>query len=440
MAIDQTTDNRITTLENTAGIPNKDTVVISKAFDTNQNLQVLDAPNQLFTLIVNETLSINHKILLYKQSVLGFDGIYLVKSETSPLTYIVERQIKSTSLTNTIINLDNVLYKVVKDKNESGITEFFLSKFLDYADILKALDLKENTITAGTTSQYYRGDKTFQTLNKAAVGLSNVDNTSDLLKPVSTATQNAISLKEDKENKNSAGGYVGLDSNSLISIPQITPSRFLAAGTNITLNEDPATKIVTISSTTGGGGGGGGSSNLPSDTLFSFRERIGSINWTINGGSNTFFNFTDEFFTQAIVDEDFNFLTGTNPYFIYDSVGQKLLMRSNLTNQRIKFKITLRVSYNGGAGSEFAFVLARPSLTTNNSVTNTIGVQKATQGQNIQSTQVIKHELTLFTTLLPTTGGTDPFQTEGFKLGFFNYSTNTAITITDAQLVIEQIN
>jgi hypothetical protein len=39
-----------------------------------------------------------------------------------------------------------------------------------------ALNAKENTITAGTTSQYYRGDKTFQTLDKTAVGLSNVAN------------------------------------------------------------------------------------------------------------------------------------------------------------------------------------------------------------------------------------------------------------------------
>ena len=37
-----------------------------------------------------------------------------------------------------------------------------------------ALNAKENTITAGTISQYYRGDKTFQTLDKSAVGLSNV--------------------------------------------------------------------------------------------------------------------------------------------------------------------------------------------------------------------------------------------------------------------------
>lgn len=55
------------------------------------------------------------------------------------------------------------------------------------------LSTKENTITAGTTSQYFRGDKTFQTLDKTAVGLGNVDNTSDANKPISTATQTALS-------------------------------------------------------------------------------------------------------------------------------------------------------------------------------------------------------------------------------------------------------
>ena len=43
---------------------------------------------------------------------------------------------------------------------------------------------KEPTITGGTTSQYWRGDKTWQTLDKTAVGLSNVDNTSDANRPV----------------------------------------------------------------------------------------------------------------------------------------------------------------------------------------------------------------------------------------------------------------
>ncbi len=39
------------------------------------------------------------------------------------------------------------------------------------------IDTKENIITAGTTSQYWRGDKTWQTLDKSTVGLSNVPNT-----------------------------------------------------------------------------------------------------------------------------------------------------------------------------------------------------------------------------------------------------------------------
>jgi hypothetical protein len=54
---------------------------------------------------------------------------------------------------------------------------------------------KEPAIAAGTTGQYYRGDKTWQTLNKTAVGLANVDNTADASKPVSTATQTALNGK-----------------------------------------------------------------------------------------------------------------------------------------------------------------------------------------------------------------------------------------------------
>ena len=48
---------------------------------------------------------------------------------------------------------------------------------------------------SGTTAQYLRGDSTWQTLNKAAVGLGNVDNTSDASKPISTATQSALDGK-----------------------------------------------------------------------------------------------------------------------------------------------------------------------------------------------------------------------------------------------------
>ena len=62
-------------------------------------------------------------------------------------------------------------------------------------DLQSALNAKENTITATTSADYFRGDKTFATLDKSAVGLANVDNTSDANKPVSSATQTALNAK-----------------------------------------------------------------------------------------------------------------------------------------------------------------------------------------------------------------------------------------------------
>lgn len=73
-----------------------------------------------------------------------------------------------------------------------------------------ALAGKEAAFAAGTVSQYRRGDKTWQTLDKAAVGLSAVDNTTDLAKPVSTAQQTALNLKANAANPAFTGTPTGL--------------------------------------------------------------------------------------------------------------------------------------------------------------------------------------------------------------------------------------
>lgn len=62
-------------------------------------------------------------------------------------------------------------------------------------DLQNALNAKEGLLIAGSAAQYYRGDKQWATLNKAAVGLANVDNTADAAKPVSAAQQTAIDAK-----------------------------------------------------------------------------------------------------------------------------------------------------------------------------------------------------------------------------------------------------
>ena len=56
---------------------------------------------------------------------------------------------------------------------------------------------KENTITgSGNASQFWNGNKTFAAVTKSDVGLGNVDNTSDADKPISSAVSTALSGKE----------------------------------------------------------------------------------------------------------------------------------------------------------------------------------------------------------------------------------------------------
>ena len=108
------------------------------------------------------------------------------------------------------------------------------------ANITVADSTKEPVITAGTTAQYYRGDKTFQTLNSTAVGLGNVNNTSDAAKPVSTATQTALNLKENSANKGVANGYASLDTNGKVPGAQLPNSIMTYQGLHNASTNTPA--------------------------------------------------------------------------------------------------------------------------------------------------------------------------------------------------------
>jgi hypothetical protein len=66
-------------------------------------------------------------------------------------------------------------------------------------DLVNALNTKQNTLVSGTNIKTLEGQSLLGSgnidLSKSDVGLGNVDNTSDLNKPVSTATQTALNLK-----------------------------------------------------------------------------------------------------------------------------------------------------------------------------------------------------------------------------------------------------
>lgn len=107
------------------------------------------------------------------------------------------------TLDKTDVSLSNVDNTADTDKNVLSATKLSTARkingvnFDGTTDITIADNTKEPIVIAGTISQYYRGDKTFQTLDKSTIGLSNCDNTSDVNKPISTATQTALNNKLD---------------------------------------------------------------------------------------------------------------------------------------------------------------------------------------------------------------------------------------------------
>jgi hypothetical protein len=119
----------------------------------------------------------------------GLTGGTITSTGTVAVDFGVVAPLASPTFTGTVSGITKSMVGLSNVDNTSD-----LNKPISTAT-QTALNGKENTITAGTTGQYFRGDKTFQTLDKSAVGLNNVDNTSDANKPISTATQTALNLK-----------------------------------------------------------------------------------------------------------------------------------------------------------------------------------------------------------------------------------------------------
>lgn len=64
-----------------------------------------------------------------------------------------------------------------------------LTPYATITSLTAGLAGKEGIIVSGTPAQYWRGDKSWQALDKAAVGLGGVDNTADAVKVVLSASK-----------------------------------------------------------------------------------------------------------------------------------------------------------------------------------------------------------------------------------------------------------
>jgi hypothetical protein len=132
----------------------------------------------------------------------GADATTADIASSTDKRYVTDAQlvvVGNTSGTNTGDNATNSQYSGLATSKQDALVSGTNIKTINSTSLLGSGNVAvEPTITATTSADYYRGDKTFATLNKAAVGLGNVDNTSDANKPVSTAQQTALDAKTNK--------------------------------------------------------------------------------------------------------------------------------------------------------------------------------------------------------------------------------------------------
>lgn len=190
----QATDTEVnitvpTTANDVNALPNTTKYAASLSLSINQTTYVVTAQlkdqdgNNLGTagtidlplesVVVSGTYdSVNKKIVLTLQ-----DGS-TIDIPVADLVAGLQSEITSTNkLDADLVDDSTSAHKFVTSAEKTKI-----SNAATTSDLNTALATKEDKITAGTTSQYYRGDKTWKTLNKSAVGLGNVDNTSDATK------------------------------------------------------------------------------------------------------------------------------------------------------------------------------------------------------------------------------------------------------------------
>lgn len=110
-----------------------------------------------------------------------------------------------------------------------------------YLTTATAASTYEPILNAGTTGQYYRGDKTWQTLNATAVGLGNVSNALQLV---------AANNLSDLANAATARTNLGLGT---LATQNATISDYLTSATAATTYQPLSSTLTTLSSATAAG-------------------------------------------------------------------------------------------------------------------------------------------------------------------------------------------
>lgn len=150
----------------------------------------------------------------YSDSTSWLAGRWLPNRSSDTATALQSRIQTKQPIGNYLVSGNNLadVTNTATARNNLGLANGAL---FDTSTIQPRFDLKEPSITAGTTAQYWRGDKSWQTLNSASVGLGNVDNKSSITIRSEITSLNVTTAlgftPENLANKGIAAGYADLD-------------------------------------------------------------------------------------------------------------------------------------------------------------------------------------------------------------------------------------
>ena len=254
--------------------------------------------------------------------------------------------------------------KVDKVSGKSLISDTEITRLLGVSNV--DISGKENTITAGTTAQYYRGDKTMQTLNSTAVGLGNVNNTTDLLKPVSTATQTALDLKANLASPTFTGVPLVPTATAGTNTLQAASTAFVLANTNA----NGVIEFNTTDRTVWNNGKG----NISTNTSFGDSSLRNNTSGDFNTayGVGAMLNNTAGFNNSAIGEGSL----GGNTTGLQNSAIGRSALRNNTTGSN-------NVGFGLEAGSFIADNVTQ-NIITNNSIFIGVGTKSLANNQTNQ--------------------------------------------------------
>lgn len=259
LTIDKT-DVGLGNVDNTSDADKPISTATQTALDNKADLVGGKVPSsQIPAIAISEFLgAVNSQAAML--ALLGQEGDWCIRTDVD-LTYIligtdptdIDNWQEIVTPTSAVTSVNGYTGVVVLDQNDIG-----LGNVDDTSDLNKpistatqtALNAKQDSLVSGTNIKTLEGQSLLGSgnidLTKSDVGLSNVDNTSDLNKPISTATQTALNGKFNNPTGTSAQYIDGtgalqtfptiLDAGSLITEVYNNTGATLTKGTIVYIN------------------------------------------------------------------------------------------------------------------------------------------------------------------------------------------------------------